>query len=553
MRLSGWNKAYVDALTLDERKQTVSFAGADWSSTQRENAQRRLSQGKKWFVSTEGQDRWAEFLERVDLKEVELLQLAEPASLPEKGLPGWTATLSRLIAGLEAAELESARGLSDAHSLAAPAVAHCWSELSRSSQDIRLLSRAAAANWRNLLLARLAGSAYQIVKWEKQNGLNYQDNSARSPACYLSDRFSTFELLNRYPGLGRLWAIQMDNWTSFISDFVNHTKQFVRKRGLDGAARDRTVSQLFPDLSDPHHGNRSVVRVRLRDGSLWFYKPRCGLDERAWYRILRSINKHGFPVPFTIVEVIPGDRHCWMQAIAHKVSRRRNEVRAFFYRAGGLLYLAHVFRAVDLHAGNLIAHGEQPILVDCETFLHPTTRVPKLARWSASPLVRTGLLPAKLVHADGDKSVSAFGRRLVGAHRQEWRGRGRFAGEYIEDFLGGFKQMRSIADKLDLGGVAAKLFPKNSRIVYRPTHYYQLVHNGSLAPRTLMNGFDRSLFLHAACPSGVLPRRCVQSEIKALTDGDIPLFHGRRCPPGKPPSADAMRRLSAQIRVLLCQ
>jgi lantibiotic modifying enzyme len=240
-----------------------------------------------------------------------------------------------------------------------------------------------------------------------------------------------------------------------------------------------------------------------------------------------------------------------MEGVGHKASRSKREVEAFFYRGGALLYLAHIFRAVDLHAGNLVARGEHPILVDCETFLHPATPIPALARWSMSSLVRTGLLPAPVKPMDEREEITAFGRAEPGPHRQEWRGRAQFAGQFIEDFLRGFTEMHSIVTKKDLVTKAMKLFPRSGRVIYRPTQYYQAVYDNSLAPGTLMNGFDRSMFLHAACRPGPIPQQFLQSEVTALADGDVPLFSGRRTSPRPPPSPAALRILTKRIQTLL--
>jgi lantibiotic modifying enzyme len=435
--------------------------------------------------------------------------------------------------------------------LVAPVTNYCWRELSNSSQHINLLSRSARATWKRVLCARLARGSREIIKWEKDR--DRQNTDSRPLVRPMTDHLKTVELLYRYPALARLWTAQIENWITFVSEFLIHTKDFLRARGLAHSRHEHAVEQFMPELSDPHGGNRSVLQVRLRDGSLWFYKPRSGLDEQAWNSFLRLVNQNGFSKSFRVAKVIPCDRHFWMEAVVHRASRSEREVSAFFYRGGALLYLAHYLRAVDLHAGNLFAHGEHPVLVDCETFLHPPTRVPRLARWSVSPLVRTGLLPAEVDPTDGREDVTVFGRREAGPHRQELGGRARFAGEYIEDFLNGFKHMHSIVGKTGLVRRATELFPQRARVIYRPTQYYQAVYENSLAPGTLMNGFDRSLFLHAACPSGPTPGRCLQSEINALADGDVPLFHERRGSPRSPPSPASMRVLTARIRALLCR
>lgn len=551
MALSPATEICVQALSLEERREAIIPSRAGLSSSQLARAQRRVEECRRWFLSADGRDHWPEFLKRVRLTEPELLQLAEPVMIIGERLPSWEKTLRNLIGGLATSEKRLPPGVTDIKRFVVPVVEYCWRGLSSSSPDLELFSYSARATWKQLLCARLAQSARQIFAWENENPGYGQKVDLQSSIRSSGRQSGCLDLLNRYPALARLWARQIDHWTSFVGDVLTDTKEFLCSHGVADSRQRVAVTKVTPELSDLHRGNRSVLQMRFRDGSLWFYKPRSGSDEYAWYELLRLINKAGFSKPLRIVRVIPGERHSWMEEVGHKASRSKKEVEAFFYRGGVLLYLAHIFRAVDLHAGNLVAHGEHPVLVDCETFLHPATAVPTLARWSMSPLVRTGLLPARLEPMDEREEITAFGRAEPGPHRQEWRGRAQFAGQFIEDFLCGFTDMHALVAKKDLVTKAMKLFPQSGRVIYRPTQYYQAVYHNSLAPGTLMNGFDRSIFLHAACRPGPIPQRCLQSEVTALADGDVPLFRERRPSPRPPPSAAAMRLLAKRIQTLL--
>ena len=47
-------------------------------------------------------------------------------------------------------------------------------------------------------------------------------------------------------------------------------------------------------------------------------------------------------------------------------------MRRFYHRQGALLALLYVLDGTDMHYENLIAVGEQPVLVDVETLFHPS-------------------------------------------------------------------------------------------------------------------------------------------------------------------------------------
>jgi lantibiotic modifying enzyme len=219
-----------------------------------------------------------------------------------------------------------------------------------------------------------------------------------------------------------------------------------------------------------------------------------------------------------------------VEAVSHRPCKNRGEVNAFFFRAGALLYLAHLLRVVDLHAGNIIAHGGDPVFIDCETLLHPNTRVPKFARQQERGVLRTGLLPVTVDDGHIRDSVSGYGRRSAGAHLVHLRNRPVFAEAFADKLISGFLAMHAFL----VGGryesfatMAIRYLPTVCRQIRKPTGLYHLILDRSLAPRTMISGFDRSLFLHAACRDGIASRPCIASEVAALEGADIPRLCGR--------------------------
>lgn len=157
-------------------------------------------------------------------------------------------------------------------------------------------------------------------------------------------------------------------------------------------------------LSDPHNGGRTVAVVRFASGRRVVYKPRSLGLEAALYRLVAWWNRRAGRLSLLAPRVLDRGRYGWMAFVAHTPCADRRAAGRYWERAGALLALAGLLDATDLHYGNVIAHGEHPVLVDAETLLQP--------RWPGEErsLLDTGLVPSWIRGPDGGSyDVSGFG------------------------------------------------------------------------------------------------------------------------------------------------
>ncbi|MEY2526357.1 MAG: hypothetical protein QOE73_1128 [Verrucomicrobiota bacterium] len=467
-------------------------------------------------------DAWPKFLAENGLDERKLLRLTNISGAMD--LPWWVETLRRLERYLQSAVVDLDVHQSVSENMAAPLVRFAWSELVTSSTDLRALSPKAQLALRQSLLVRLVRSAAPSVNWEVLAAKATRNLSVgsipRNEIDFLNYFFSagvaveTRRFLGNYPALTRFWVLQIEQWRQFVTDFLKEAIAFASRFPIGPNRSAPIISSVAVDLSDPHEGNRTVVRVNFGKKNEWFYKPRSGLQERAWFELLAWTNQRGFPRPFQIVSVQCQDRQCWMESVSPRDCRNQKEIIDFCFRLGALMCLVHVLRGVDFHPANLIASGDQPIIVDCETLLHPATFLPDYARAEEASIVRTGMLSLL-------KNISTMATRMRHGN-----------GEFFERLIEGFRAMHAFlrTDRSALSHLkkwTKQLAEIPSRKVYRPTVYYYQLLEQSLAPSLLTSGLDRTLFLHAACRDEVRSSRQADAEITALENADIPVFRRR--------------------------
>src|SRR5262249_46645796 len=135
------------------------------------------------------------------------------------------------------------------------------------------------------------------------------------------------------------------------------------------------IVAIEPGLGDLHLRGRSVTAVSFADGRKIVYKPR---DVRSYIFFGEVAGWLGRLVPggLRAARTVARDGYGWQEFITDAPLARPAGAREFYRREGMLLAVLYALHASDIHAQNIIASGDQPVLVDAETLFHPTLPVP---------------------------------------------------------------------------------------------------------------------------------------------------------------------------------
>jgi lantibiotic modifying enzyme len=326
-------------------------------------------------------------------------------------------------------------------------------------------------------------------------------------------------IISQYPGLAQIWTAQLNGWGSFVNAFANHLTAFWRT-----AEEHDVLEAIETDLSDSHNG-RSVTRVLFGGGNEWIYKPRSAKRELAWYQFLAALNGAGFALHFLIPEVQSRNAHCWSRKIDRVPCRTDEELGSYQYRAGATLCLAHIFRAVDLHAENFVTHGEHPVLVDCETLFHPETPLPAPFRLIERGLFRTGMI-GTTQGQNARPLINVTDRPVAGS-----KSNGlcyRFESKKV---MRGFSAMEEFmakhASNVQIKKAIKHLRNTKTRYIYRPTLVYDRILTDALSSTRLLSVNGPVHRMRQQLNDGLCDQAVVRQEIHQLLKGDIPRFHGK--------------------------
>ncbi|MFD1150175.1 type 2 lanthipeptide synthetase LanM family protein, partial [Saccharothrix hoggarensis] len=460
---------------------------------------------------------------------------------------------------------------------------------------LRPLVRAAASrdprlgdDFARALGKRLARIAARTLVLE----LNLERVGRRLVGDTPQDRFADFvrkvdltALFARYPVLARLLGQACLNaveaHVELLDRFAADRADIVRTV-LDG--RDPgTLVHVETGKGDPHGRGRSVAVLTFADGRRVVYKPRPVALHRAFADLAAWFDGHT-GVDLRLPRALARPGHGWLEYVEHTPCADVSEVGRFYHRLGALIALLYAVDGTDMHYENLVAAGDQPVLVDVETLFHPTVGIP------ADPAVvalarsvhRTAVLPRVLLGEHGAVDIGGMGgdhgdrfpadgaawlhpgtdrMRLVRrpapvppAHnRPVVDGREAEPADYQGALLAGFRVGYDAlydhrAELLGPDGLLSRFADLPVRFIPRMTHLYATLLDESTHPDALRGAPDREdaldLLWDDSGQEDVL-RALVPHEIGDLWAGDVPLFTTR------PGSRDVWTSTGERLRDVL--
>ena len=351
-------------------------------------------------------------------------------------------------------------------------------------------------------------------------------------------------LLATYPVLARQLGTVALGWADATVEFLERLKADSRLLAETFTARQPLgpLVEVGGAASDPHRGRRRVVGCTFESGLRLVYKPKSLRTEVVYGSLLEFLNEHGADPALRVLRVLDRGEHGWVEMAEQAGVAAEEAARRFYRRTGMLLALMYAVGGKDCHAENFVAAGEDPVVVDAETVLHPillpvdaipgaNLDAPHAAvdLYSASVL-GVGLLPDWLIGPEGGAlDYSALGaiepqqglqpfprwehpgtdvaRMILETGSVDPRanvlrldGRSQRPEDYLDDLCAGFTHaygvmLRARERLLASDGPIAALEDAPVRVLFRGTVVYLRALNCAQQPGDLRDGADHSIEL----------------------------------------------------------
>ena len=380
-------------------------------------------------------------------------------------------------------------------------------------------------------------------------------------------------IMKEYPVMAKQVALAARIWEESSLEFFNHLVSDWGVLRQTFLKENCSLLRVRPGAGDRHRGGRTVVVCEFDDGSRVVYKPRSMAVDVHFQELLLWLNERIDNPPFKVVEVLDCGNHGWMAFVEALPCSTAEGVRRFYRRQGGYLAVLYALETVDIHYENMIAHGNNPILVDLESLFHP--RVSEAGRPSDREMgdldsagrlllrsvLRVGMLPMRSGQGDNELEVSALGgaagqttpyraglfeesgtdrmrvvRRRVeipgSQNRPILDGKPVEVQEYADDLERGFASvyralMRERRELLSAQGPLMAFAADEVRMIFRPTSTYGVLLTESYHPDLLRNGLDRDRHfdrLWTGVDHQPHLRQVLVAEREDLERGDVPVF-----------------------------
>ncbi len=314
----------------------------------------------------------------------------------------------------------------------------------RAGKTLEQFSDAALIRFQHYLLGRLCGLSMMTLSLEFKKFVTRNDplsmfrgkppDNEKAPRTlyhrFIEEMLSggLLNFFQEYAVLARLISIAVEHWIEQVAEFCGRLE---RDRAdiakLINQEHDLgVVAHVKLGLSDPHNRGRSVVSLTFASGLKLIYKPKdLGIDI-AFFNIVEWFNSHGGTLPLRTLRVLNRTTHGWVEYVEHEPLQDAESTQRFYRRVGMILCLVYALQGTDFHLENIVAAGEQPILIDLETMLQAVMRP-----WDTSlddsadqlavsmledSVLRNGLLPSWIQGGPG-KSFDLSG--LGGNERQD--------------------------------------------------------------------------------------------------------------------------------------
>ena len=394
------------------------------------------------------------------------------------------------------------------------------------------------------------------------------------------------ELLKEYSELGRFVGTVIMLWRKGSTEMllrIDKDRKIIEK--VFGIPKDQPLVSVEQGLSDPHRGGRAVAILAFTDKEeKWnklVYKPKdMGVDV-AYHELIEKINKHNRNSALRQLKIYNGKTYGYMEHVKHKLAKDSGELNKFYKNAGKVTAILHVLGCTDCHHENLIACGDQLILIDTETLLEGevhnhielgseyNSEESELRRRFRESVLRSGLMP-QWMFIGGIKlavDISALGISPPKEKKQKlagWLGinsDGMMPGKieinaeiptslpvgigeknqfsrFIDKFCEGFEeQSKIIIEMRDDEKVGKDLLEPfkglQRRIVLRATRVYFTIQRQQLEPSSLRSPLNSAIKLEQLTRSFLLAEEkpmhwsVYSEEVKQMQQLDIPFFTHR--------------------------
>lgn len=327
------------------------------------------------------------------------------------------------------------------------------------------------------------------------------------------------------------------------------------------------VVRLHIGAGDSHSG-RSVTILEFEDGNKLVYKPRSLAVDKRYYDFLSWLNQFDLPY-MQVIRTIDRKEYGWSEFVQFSECKSLEEVERFYFRMGVHLAIMYLFNATDFHYENIIAMGEQPVIIDLESLFHQTLNMQLFANDAnghaykilSSSVMSSGMLPQYVyktkvhqgidvsgIFGSGDQEIPNASLRIIHGRTDKMRlergasktdktynipyydGQTMDSYRYLSEIKQGFRKAYQIiiANKSRIKQLIGEFGNDRVRVILRNTRSYVELLRTLKHPDLLRDELDHKVVVHRLwlqCLANREHLNFVKYELRDIEAGDVPYFY----------------------------
>ena len=379
------------------------------------------------------------------------------------------------------------------------------------------------------------------------------------------DKDTRIDFFKKYPVLARNLLRTTEFWLEMTKEFCTRiTQDWIEIQKTFKIDPTDKVSALQGAKGDSHCQGRTVMCIQFKSGKKLVYKPRSLSLDVHFQNFLGNLENLGLGFSFRKLQVLDRDHYGWVEFVESAQSNNDAKLKLFYQKQGALLAILHATATTDMHFENLIANGEDPIVIDLETLFHGQVRASQCssALDACSLKIRNSVLhvgmlpnpavgkdnsvydssgiggvggqktPYDVLHLENSGSDQPFFSQKPMVIQKIGSRPSEEAPVKAGEILFGFEKCYRflIQNREFIIKNLSELFRSDlSRVVVRPTRRYGLILQDSTHPDFLRDGLSRQILFSSLWHESVNQpelKPFFHSEVSQLCQGDIPSFHG---------------------------
>lgn len=199
------------------------------------------------------------------------------------------------------------------------------------------------------------GNGTEEAKYKKFQELLFENSHYRK------------ELYSLYPRMFELLHLRVKQFENFYKKIIADVLKIWEEMGTESV-----LEKIITAQGDTHNHGKSVAELKFRNGQKMIYKPRNLESEKAFMSLIKTYNKWvETGRELKVYQVISRKDYGVTEFVEHNIITECTGGLKYYFRCGELLALLYSLNATDMHYENLIASGEYPVLIDCETIISP--------------------------------------------------------------------------------------------------------------------------------------------------------------------------------------